>query len=239
MKILAKYIHGSENSTDVDIHYVVDALPSLGECKKFCSSDPNENRNLIVIENGEVVDCYKGTPDEVNNSLLATYQLHIQEYPLLVTHPVKRDLYRKILRGVRIILSHLSRSEYRSEIKVALKSNLSDRLKCLKNINFLKIDFSALNNNMSREDILKTLAFQTAQILALIGNQELYTKNEVSSYLPCFEPYMKREKDSDIVWVVQNMQLMISLIECLKWKENGLMLETPEGTYDILAEKQI
>ena len=29
MKIIAKYIHGSEDSTDLDVIYVVDELPSL------------------------------------------------------------------------------------------------------------------------------------------------------------------------------------------------------------------
>ena len=42
------YIHGSEDSTDVDIFYVFDELPSKQECKRFCSADPAENRNIIV-----------------------------------------------------------------------------------------------------------------------------------------------------------------------------------------------
>ena len=74
MEIIARYIHGSENSTDLDVIYVVDELPSLQECKTFCS-DKDENRNLITVENGIVTSVYKGTPDEVNNSLLRTYNL--------------------------------------------------------------------------------------------------------------------------------------------------------------------
>lgn len=75
--IIAKYIHGSEDSTDIDVHYVFDEMPSYQECKKFCDSDKSENRNIITIKNGIVTGCYKGTVDEINNALIETYPLHM------------------------------------------------------------------------------------------------------------------------------------------------------------------
>lgn len=82
MKTLYRYIHGSEDSTDVDVVYVVDEIPSLSEAKAFCSpDDKKENRNLIVVKDGIVTDCYKGTVDEINNSLLNTYYKHEQTDP--------------------------------------------------------------------------------------------------------------------------------------------------------------
>ena len=39
MEIYGSYIYGSSDSTDVDIAYIVDELPSLSECKHFCSED--------------------------------------------------------------------------------------------------------------------------------------------------------------------------------------------------------
>ena len=103
-----KYIHGSADSLDKDIHYVFDELPPLNDCKVFCSTDPNENRNIIVIKDGEVVQCYKGTIDEVNNAIFRTYSLHEQSSPLLITHNIKRDAKLKAIRAVRIILSHMA-----------------------------------------------------------------------------------------------------------------------------------
>ena len=155
MEILARYIHGSEDSTDVDVVYVVDELPDKAECKRFCSEDSNENRNLITIKDGAVIEVYKGTVDEVNNALLSTYGLHEQSYPLLVKKHVERIPPLKYVRGVRIILSHLSRSQYRERVKKALRSNWRDRLNELLDIDITTIDFSTLNKHMDREDILK------------------------------------------------------------------------------------
>lgn len=89
-----------KDSTDTDAHYVVEKLPPFADCKRFCDSIKNENANLIVIEDGVVTDCYKGTPDEINNALLATYNLHYQTYPLFVERLVKRDVYIKVIRAV-------------------------------------------------------------------------------------------------------------------------------------------
>lgn len=123
MKIIAKYQHGSEDSLDKDMFYVVDEIPeSTKECGDFCSEDVTENRNLIVIKEGKVVEVYKGTIDEVNNSLFLTYKNHKQEYDLLVDGLVERDLALKTVRVTRCFLSHYSRTIYRTKIKNALKS---------------------------------------------------------------------------------------------------------------------
>lgn len=52
MEILARYIHGSEDSVDTDVYYVVDELPSFQECKEWCDSKKDENANLITIIDG-------------------------------------------------------------------------------------------------------------------------------------------------------------------------------------------
>ena len=68
--------------------YVFDEIPSFEECQAFCRSDPEENRNIIVVKDGIVEYCFKGNEDEVNNALLATYSLHEQAYPLLIHRTV-------------------------------------------------------------------------------------------------------------------------------------------------------
>ena len=211
---MIRYIHGSGNSTDIDIHYVMDQIPDLSECKKFCSSDPNENRNIITISNGIVTGCYKGTVDEINNALLRTYHLHEQTSPLLVNRLVERVKPLKYVRGIRVILSHLSRSQYRPEVKYALRNGFSVRLNTLTDIDLNRIDFNTLNNNMTAEDIAKTIAFQIGQMFALLTeNIELYTKDEISEKYPELECFMNRELFDDNLRCKLNKALQTLLVQ--------------------------
>lgn len=211
---MIRYIHGSGNSTDVDVVYVFDELPSLNECKKFCSADSTENRNIITISDGIVTNCYKGTVDEINNALLRTYKLHEQTSPLLVNRLVERVKPLKYVRGIRIILSHLSRSQYRPEVKYALRNGFSVRLNTLSDIDLNRIDFNTLNNKMTSEDIAKTIAFQIGQMFALLTeNIELYTKDEISEKYPELECFMNREHFDDNLRCKLNKALQTLLVQ--------------------------
>lgn len=198
MEIIARYIHGSEDSTDTDVIYIVDELPDKGECKKWCSEDPLENRNLATIVDGHIDKVYKGSPDEVNNALLRTYPLHKQEYPLLILSSVKRNLEIKVIRSMRMILSHLSRTQMRPSIKAALHSDWVLRKKVLQEIaeNWYNIIINDRGHNMSAKDILKVVAFQLGQTIALIDGEELYTKYEISQKFPYLKPYLYREDEA-------------------------------------------
>jgi hypothetical protein len=244
MEIIARYIHGSEDSTDLDVIYVVDELPSLQECKTFCS-DKEENRNLITVENGIVTSVYKGTQDEVNNALLDTYKLHEQEYPLLVERKVERDVHIKAIRAVRGILSHLSKSMFRPEIKNALRGSWSVRIETLQMIydHFDEIDFDSLQNNMSGDDVKKLIAFQIGQVLALTDFVELYTKSEIASYFTDLKPYLYRNSTDN-----ENLKEYLFLfIHCLTknnmfdYTEDGteVTFGFSYGTYDVKIEKKI
>lgn len=184
MKILARYFHGSEDSIDIDIAYIVDAIPeNLEECRKFCSSDKEENRNLAVIENNAIKECFIGLPDELNNSLIATCRLHKQEYPLTL-RPVKRDVFLKFIRATRIILSLLTRTEYRVSVKSALKSHdLSKRVEILRQIDISGVRTFGIRNT-SDADILKKIAFQCGQYILLSEDIEVYTKRQICDCLP-------------------------------------------------------
>lgn len=219
---MIRYIHGSKNSVDTDVHYVFEEMPSLQECKSFCSADPNENRNIIVINDGIVTECYKGTPDEVNNALLETYGLHEQEHKLLVTRKVERNVPLKMVRAVRIILSHLSRSQYRKEVKEALKGGWNDRLKCLVKILLKDIDFDSLNKNMSAEDIKKVIAFQVGQTISLMNEEELYDKDDIAEKYPTLECYLHREKDTSVSELDRKMKTMVSdMLWYATYEEDG------------------
>ena len=244
MEIIARYIHGSEDSTDLDVIYVVDELPSLQECKTFCS-DKEENRNLITVENGIVTSVYKGTPDEVNNALLDTYKLHEQEYPLLVERKVERDVHIKAIRAVRGILSHLSKSMLRPEIKNALRGSWSVRIETLQMIydHFDEIDFDSLQNNMSGDDVKKLIAFQIGQVLALTDFAELYTKSEIASYFTDLKQYLYRNS-TDNENLKEYLFLFIHSLtknNMFDYTENGteVTFGFSYGTYDVKLEKKI
>lgn len=235
-----KYIHGSGDSTDVDVIYVVDKLPSLQECKRFCS-DKEENRNICVIKNGIVTECYKGTPDEVNNAVYLTYGLHEQSFPLLINRLVHRDVTAKCMRAVRIILSHLSRSQYRTEVKAALIGDWETRLNTLQKIDLTTIDFSTLNKNMTREDILKTIAFQIGQCFLLMNGLEFYTKADIAENSFVLTQFLYRWTDNRITDLESCKNELIEKIKKrIKVDKNNPFYITDEITsWDIKEEKQI
>ncbi len=68
-------IHGSEDSLDIDVLYFVSNMPDVQAGLKFCASK-QENRNVAQLRDGIVIECLKGLPDEVNNSVFTTYELH-------------------------------------------------------------------------------------------------------------------------------------------------------------------
>ena len=177
MNILARYVHGSEDSTDVDVVYVVDRILNFEEARAFCAENKEENRNVVYIENGIITWCFKGTPDEINNSLFRTYNLHEQTDKLLVERAVQRNIYIKIIRAIRIILSHLSRSYYRVEVKNALRGTFSERLNLLKSIEYNKID----NINLILGDIRDYKKLFNHEYYDLITVNPPYFKNQIEN----------------------------------------------------------
>lgn len=209
---MIKYIHGSEDSIDLDVHYVFNELPSFKSCQEFCS-DKNENRNIITITNGIVNNCFKGTIDEVNNGLYYTYNLHKQEYPLLINRLVKRDTLIKYIRTLRGIFSYLSKTQYRSIIKYGLKSNWTTRIKILEEINWDNI--SDFNKSFSKKDIFKVYAFQLGQSLGLHEEIELYTKSSISKQYPNLRKYLYRE-ETNINDLLIYLNKFINIIKSFK-----------------------
>jgi hypothetical protein len=234
-----RYIHGSEDSTDVDVFYVFDELPSFGECKAFCAESKEENRNVIAVKEGVVVDCFKGTIDEIQNALLRTYPLHQQEHPLILETPVTRDVLIKCIRALRCVLSHLSRTTFRSEVKSALKNNnWHDKLKALERLDIASItDFQ----KDTRENVYKIFAFQIGQTLALFDGVELYTKSEIAAHFPKLRPYLYRVSGVDQRDLMDYVNDFIIALKNLEThEENGLTTFVRFGkTIDLNNEKYV
>ena len=194
-----------------------------------------------------VVDkVYKGVPDEVNNSLLRTYDLHPNQKSSLPPglHYVQRDKIIKYIRTVRIILSHLSKSQYRHDVKSALSSgDWKYKLNTLLNIPLTDIDFSTLNHHMSPEDIKKVIAFQIGQSIGLLDGYEYYTKSEIADAYPILRQFLHRDPESNINELNDMLKHFIKRIydevnTDIIYDNDGIITFI-YGKYDVKNEKRI
>lgn len=206
-------IFGSKSSTDYDIMIFVKNIPinefdATSLCKGyniilpicnpsiFVNKKPM-NSNLAILGQNKLLEIYKGTLDECNNSLIDTYHLHTN-YEQYVKDRFKRDIQIKALRTARVILSFLSRTEFRSIIKKALKSDLTEKLEVLKIIDLSKISYLG-SRNIIFKDYVKTIAFQLGQTNSLmLNNTELYTKESIIKEYPFLKPHLMRDDNVDL-----------------------------------------
>jgi hypothetical protein len=197
-------IFGSKSSVDTDIMVFVDSLGNINDNHKMCSEYSkilsqcysDVNLNLAILRDGYIVEVFKGLADECNNSLHETYGLHEQEYPLMIKGLVTRDVESKIHRSLRHLLTNLSRTEYRSEVKLALRSSYREKIDVLSKIDFSKI--KELNKKLLFSDYLKVVAFQMGQTLGLVMGKELYSKSDISEEYPELEPFLFRHNEYDL-----------------------------------------
>jgi len=203
-------LFGSKNSIDYDVAIFVDVIHNSFELNnkivKQCNSHIHDifidksmpvkklNCNLVVVNDNIVVDCFKGTNDEINNSLYMTYDNHIQFYENQIDRLVTRDIKLKHVRVLRILLSFLSRTENRQCVKYALKSKDNKvRTDCLNNINLQDV-IDTTKRNIKYEDYLKIISFQIGQIIGLLKGIELYTKNDIGIVFPDLANMINRNK---------------------------------------------
>ena len=181
-------LFGSADSLDRDTLYPVELLPDPHTCKQLCSQ-ASENRNLVVLQDGVVAETYKGLPDETNNALWTTYDLHSQAAPNPVCRSVRRIVPLKVVRATRMILSLLTRTQYRQAIKTALSSfNQYERQQVLASIDFRTLELPS--------DSWKSIAFQLAQTICLIESDEFYTKSDLQQGLPDLADWIARRPGS-------------------------------------------
>lgn len=194
-------LFGSASSQDYDIAVKVETIPITDEAHQLCKQlnellsvsfpDKKINCNLVVVSNGILVNCFKGTEDELNNAILDTYSLHRQDYPCFIETRLKRAVELKISRCIRGLLSMYSRTIWRPEIKQALRSNISEQIKVLNKIDFSSVFPEAKKESL--EDIYKMFAFQFGQTFGLIDGKEHYTKETMAEAYPFLESFLFRK----------------------------------------------
>lgn len=235
------YIHGSEDSTDRDIIYVFESLPSFQECKSFCDGQGANNGNIVVIKDGIIASAYKGSIDEVNNGLFHTYKLHKQEFPLLIERTVERDVILKDIKVIRKILSIFTRTQFRVTVKEALRGSWQAKISLLKNLDYYSIDFDNIQKS-NKADLLKSFAFQLGQAIALHEGVELYTKREIGSYFPELKGYLQRNNDNinAIIEFIHRYAELLEAIPITSSDNNIVCFGAPYNTtYDINKETRI
>jgi predicted nucleotidyltransferase len=208
-ELLKKYgveqytIFGSDDSSDVDVMFYLSEMPELQICRQIATeaesliiSDKEIDVNLCVVKDGLVVDCMKGTIDEVNNMIYYTNKLHEQKYESPITKLHARDIEKKTARALRGILSFISRSQYRDIVKPALRGSASDKIEALRQIKLETITDLG-KDKLVIQDFYKLFVFQLGQAIPLIkDNVELYTKKDIANEFPMFEPYLYRMLDT-------------------------------------------
>lgn len=158
------------------------------------------NANIGVLRDGMLIRVFKGTPDEVNNSLYRTYSNHAQNHRNQIRKQFERtwsgNFYAqlKLKRCFRFILSFFSRiEELRPVIKPAMKGDFNVRMDALVKIDMTRhTDFSGKNEDP--RDIYKVIAFQLAQTLLLFRGIEIYSKEEVLEHYPALARPIKRQE---------------------------------------------
>lgn len=224
-------IYGSKDSTDIDAVIFLDTLPELVEERKNLTNDikrsfgPEWNMILAKVSNGIIVDCTypKSSPDSLNNALFTTYSLHDQKYPLQTLKKVDRNVILCIYRCINIILTHITRTHYRSMVRPTMNYSfgLDTKLE-----NLLKIDFSTIldfnQRNTKNEDIWKIFAFYVVQANALLTeNVELYTKQDIAQYESNSTPFLYRHESLDKSWLTEYIHNFVKKIQLLDYKCEG------------------
>ena len=237
-------IYGSKSSIDCDVMIFVDKIEQENVKNKAKIDKWNEklqkltnkevNCNLAILSNGIIVNCYKGTPDEVNNSMYLTYNNHLQKYPNQIIKLIDRDVNLKVYRAFRIILSFLSKTKYRTEIKSALKGDFTEKIEVLKHINLSKFtEKDVEKRSHSYSHYIKTVAFQLGQTIALLKNIELYSKEDIVNLFPelnnCI--FRKEIKYSDLLYIEKLKNEMIELTQ--------IKINNKEKFYDIEKDDKI
>jgi hypothetical protein len=226
-------IFGSKSSQDYDVLLLVNALPPTIDSNHALIKDYNRlleelfisnglpakkvNCNLGVLKDGRLIDVFKGTYDEVNNSLYYTYDRHTQNYPQHILSPYDRtnsDFFKhlKLKRCYRFLLSFYSRvPELREDIKLALRGDFIKRLEVLTQIDFTKhTEFPKKKDKV--EDIYKVIAFQLAQTLLLFNGVEIFSKEGALMFYPKLENAILRKPLTEYDLVELNILLYQLLV---------------------------
>jgi len=201
---MTKYqIFGSASSLDLDVVFFVDQIKSIKEnhaklaalvAETDFKTNKKVNANMAVVQDHVIIDCFKGSPDELNNALFETYYLHEQPFESIITKMVDRDINLKMERCARTIVSYFTRTHLRASAKEALRAGLKAKIEFLKTIQLNQ--FNDFGKHGTPIEIYKSIAFQLGQTLALMDDLEVFTKESIAIAYPTLKDYLMRKQTS-------------------------------------------
>lgn len=233
---MVRYVHGFADMERYDVLYVFDSIPDRDECRTFCSGSSLENRDIITICNGTVSEAFAGIADETNNELIATYSMHDQEHPLLVTDRVRRDVPLKQVRTVGGILSAFMKTVYRKQIKAAVKGGWGEMIGCLGDMDLLSIGTNRLARDIDGM-VLGRMAFSVGQAVALLEGREFYMKSDILKAYPVLAPYLDGNSAVPLSGLDDMLHAYADSLSCMGYREESGMVvfEGHQGRYDVMA----
>lgn len=218
MDELPFFRHGSKDSKDKDIVYIFPKEPSNKECVQFSEKFQDQDINIITLKNNFVTFSFKGSPDESNNSLLATVTNFDQKFKLPIEKKVPRVVPLKVCNTILSVLIIIRKHElYRDVTIEALSSfDFEKRRKFLYSVDFSKIMLSI--------EEMKFLAFRLGQTISLIQGKELYSKGEIMEMFKDLSTILKREEnDSNSLVLNQFLKIFLKEIEGVKIQRKGAL----------------
>jgi len=184
---------------------------NLGVLKTVPKSSTDDNI-FYSRQRGDVIDkVFKGYPCETNNSILSTYNLHDnQAHPMMVdNHVTNHDWMQiKAARVLRVMLSFISRTQYRKGVKAALKGNTELKMNTLMNIDFNTIE--DFGKPQVKKDIMKGFAFQMGQSMAHFIDEEYFTKEDIGYAFEELKPFLDRSDKANLydLNIIKNYYLL-------------------------------
>lgn len=247
------YFFGSKNSIDIDVLLEVPEIPSDKQynqdfVKAFNKHNGlNWNIGLVVIRDGFVVDTEssKGSVDSTNNSLFTTYLFHIekQKFPLPIKGMMDRNYLVAIYKCVRTILSALTRTQYRQDIKPILKycHDFNLKIEALK-----KVDLSIIKTfnqpYQSDADCWKLLAFYSAQTYMLLAhNKSLHSKSEIDRHFLISNFFNRRNFTTGELEILQSIlnHLIIEIEKSTFVSIGNYLIMNKKDVMDMMSEKPV
>jgi len=229
-------VYGSASSQDCDVFALIESADRFQGKPHLASNLCAFIQNLLVQSgslhsagdkkisvNVGVLDkqthklswAFKGAADETNNSIFYTYHLHahLQKHPLMIKGVLPIDVKARTMRGLRLIISAITRTNYRVETKRALKENtVLSKVKVLRGIQIETMTL-AQNVKMTLVEILKTIAFKVGHTLALhlFPEKELVTKEDIAQVFPDLATFLFRQGNATTV-DLQKLDILIQML---------------------------
>jgi len=227
LDITGIYRYGSNDSDDIDVFIGLSRVPDMDDeddrimmdeihetidytlrySGQFSNSDKTVDFSFIHISKDGVVDwCEYDDLEECNNALYYTFDHHAYNNNVLYgKNPIKLKLEQnvsfKIVKVVRTLLTFLSRTSYREEVKYLLKKgSFKERLEfILKVVSQNGISsVETFNKKLPDVEIVKDIAFMFIQLYGLVHDIDVFCKRDAALRFPDLARYIYKDHNAPL-----------------------------------------